>query len=43
MTPENPLLPYKATLQDVTDLTPDVKLFKVEIDDPEIKKAYLGL
>lgn len=40
MTPENPLLPYKATLQDVTDLTPDVKLFKVEIDDPEIKKGF---
>lgn len=38
--PENPLLPYLATLQDVVDLTPDVKLFKIEIDDLTIRKNF---
>ena len=38
--PENPLLPYLATLQDVVDLTPDVKLFKVELNDPDIRESF---
>lgn len=37
---ENPLLPYLATLQDVVDLTPDVKLFKIELDDPDIRESF---
>lgn len=37
---ENPLLPYLATLQDVVDLTPDVKLFKIELNDPGIRKSF---
>ncbi|MFC1926045.1 FAD/NAD(P)-binding protein [Chloroflexota bacterium] len=37
---ENPLLPYLATLQDVIDLTPDVKLFKVELSDPGIRESF---
>ncbi len=37
---ENPLLPYLATLQDVVDLTPDVKLLKIELNDPDIRKSF---
>ncbi|MFC2018025.1 FAD/NAD(P)-binding protein [Chloroflexota bacterium] len=37
---DNPLQPHLATLQDVIDLTPDVKLFKVEINDPGIRESF---
>ncbi|MCK4361766.1 MAG: FAD/NAD(P)-binding protein [Dehalococcoidia bacterium] len=40
MKPENPLLPYLATLQDVIDLTPDVKLFKLKLNDPDIRDSF---
>lgn len=39
--PENYLLPYLATLQDVAELTPDVKLFKIELNDLTIRKNFL--
>jgi len=38
--PENPLLPHLATLRDVIDLTPDVKLFKLELNDPVIRDSF---
>jgi NAD(P)H-flavin reductase len=38
--PENPLLPYLATLQELIDLTPDVKLFRLELNDPDIKESF---
>jgi len=38
--PENPLLPYLATIQDVINLTPDVKLFKLELNDPDIRDSF---
>jgi NAD(P)H-flavin reductase len=38
--PENPLLPHLATIQDVIDLTPDVKLFKLELNDPVIRDSF---
>jgi len=37
---ENPLLPYLATLQDLVDLTPDVRLLKVELNDSGIRKSF---
>jgi sulfhydrogenase subunit gamma (sulfur reductase) len=37
---DNPLQPHLATLQDMIDLTPDVKLFKVEINDPVVRKSF---
>lgn len=40
MKPENPLLPYLATIQDVINLTPDVKLFKLELNDPDIRDSF---
>ncbi len=40
MKPENPLLPYLATLQDVIDLTPDIKLFKLELNDPAVRESF---
>lgn len=40
MKPENPLLPHLATLQDVIALTPDVKLFKLELNDPDIRESF---
>jgi len=38
--PENPLLPYLSTLQELTDLTPDVKLFRLELNDPDIRESF---
>ena len=38
--PENPLLPHLATLKELIDLTPDVKLFKVELNDPDIRDSF---
>lgn len=40
MKPENPLLPYLATIQELTDLTPDVKLFRLELNDPDIRESF---
>ena len=38
--PENPLLPHLATLKDVIDQTPDVKLFKLELNDPAVRDSF---
>ena len=40
MKPENPLLPYLATIQELIDLTPDVKLFRLELNDPDIRESF---
>ena len=40
MTVSNPLLPHLATLQDVIDLTPDVRLFKIELNDPAVRESF---
>ncbi len=37
---DNPLLPYLATLDEVVDLTPDVKLFRIELNDPEVRESF---
>jgi NAD(P)H-flavin reductase len=36
----NPFVPHAATIKAVTDLTPDVKLFNVEINDPTARAAF---
>jgi len=38
--PENPFLPYLATLQNVTDLTCDVKLFTLEFNDSAVRESF---
>ena len=40
MKPENPLLPHLSTLQELIDLTPDVKLFRLELNDPDIRESF---
>ena len=40
MTTQSALVPNLATLQDVIDLTPDVKLFKIELNDPAIRDSF---
>ena len=40
MATENPFLPYLATLLSVADLTPDIKLFTLGFDDPEIRDSF---
>ena len=37
---ENPFLPYLATLLSVADLTPDIKLFTLGFDDPDIRDSF---
>jgi len=37
---ENPFVPYLATLKSAMELTPDVKLMGVELEDPAIKAAF---
>lgn len=38
--PENPFIPYMATLKDTTDLTTDIKLLSLELDDPAIQGNF---
>lgn len=38
--PENPFIPYMATLKDATDLTTDIKLLSLELDDPAIQGNF---
>jgi len=38
--PENPFVPYLATLKEATQLTPDIKLLSVELEDPDIKANF---
>ena len=43
MSPANsnhPLIPHLATLRYVADLTPDTKLFDIELDDPELAGSF---
>ncbi len=37
---DKPFVPYLATLKSVIDLTPDVKLLKVELADPGIRASF---
>ncbi len=36
----DPFIPYLATVQSVVDLTPDVKLFTVEFNDPAVRESF---
>ena len=40
MGPENPFVPYLATLKSAVDLTPDVKLLRVELENPVVKASF---
>lgn len=40
MTSDNPFVPHPATLKRIVDLTPDVKLFCVEFDDPALRDSF---
>lgn len=40
MSAENPFLPHLATLKSVTDLTPDIKLLNLEINDPAVRENF---
>lgn len=40
MTSDNPFVPYEATVRRVIDLTPDVRLFNVELDDPDVRDSF---
>ena len=40
MKPENPFIPYLASLQSVTDLTPEIKLLNLELNDPAIRESF---
>jgi len=37
---ESPFVPYLATLKTATQLTPDIKLLSVELEDPEIRANF---
>lgn len=36
----NPFVPYTATLKESIDLTPDVKLFRMELEDEAVRKSF---
>lgn len=36
----DPFIPYLATVQSVVDLTPDVRLFTVELNDPAVRESF---
>jgi sulfhydrogenase subunit gamma (sulfur reductase) len=40
MSPENPFVPYLATVKNVTTLTPDIKLLGLELDDPAVRDDF---
>ena len=40
MGPESPFIPYLATLKAATQLTPDIKLLSVELEDPDIRVNF---
>ncbi len=37
---KNPFLPYLATIKNIIDLTPDIKLFNLELEDPSIRESF---
>ena len=40
MGPESPFIPYLATLKTATQLTPDIKLLSVELEDPDVRASF---
>jgi sulfhydrogenase subunit gamma (sulfur reductase) len=38
--PESPFIPYLAALRTVTQLTPDIKLLNVELEDPDLRDNF---
>ena len=40
MGPENPFIPYLATLKTATQLTPDIKLLDMELVDPDTRASF---
>ena len=40
MSPENPFIPYLATLKNVATLTPEIKLLGLELDDPIVRDNF---
>lgn len=40
MANNDPFIPYLATVQSVVDLTPDVRLFTVELNDPAVRESF---
>ena len=38
-TPINPMTPYLATITGMRDLATGIKLFQVQLDDPEVSAA----
>ncbi len=40
MVPENPFIPYSATLMQVTKLTPDINLVNLQLDDPLLQEDF---
>ncbi len=40
MDSSNPFIPHLATIQSVTDLTSDVKLFRIELNDPAVQENF---
>lgn len=40
MTGSNPFLPILATVQEVIEETPNIKTFRVSLDDPEVREAF---
>ena len=41
MSLDNPFVPYLATLKSAVRLTPDVKLLRVELEDPDIRASFI--
>ena len=37
---ENPFVPHRATLKSVVELTLDIKLLSVELDDPAVRASF---
>lgn len=40
MANENPFVPHLATIKDILDLTPDIKLFNLELADPALRENF---
>ncbi len=40
MSPENPFVPYLAILENTLDLTPDIKLMSLTLEDAEVRNSF---
>lgn len=40
MAPNNPFVPHLATIKDTIDLTPDIKLYNLELVDPAVRESF---